>query len=203
MNLLPGTTTLFVSGIAWTLFDGANNFLITWVIVVIGTYISSVVLYLIGRYGGRKLLFWLFSREEIERRLDWFGRNGAKGVPWLFLIPLFPTDLMCITCGAAKMKFRQYLLIVLVFRPIEMLLLLLYPMIIGSDIVRDMEVWQRILVVNVIIINFFLLAIYHKKIVDMFNKTFSRKYKEDELMRLLLEKEKILEEQKKAEQNES
>jgi len=78
------------------------------------------------------------------------------------------------------MRFWQFLLIVVVFRPIEVTLLLLYPVIIGSDFVQDMEVWQRILVVNVLIINAVLLVLYHAQLIKLFNRTFNRRrYKMD------------------------
>ena len=176
LNLLPGTTTFFISFVAFNLFGGWGNFLVLFSVSVAAVLIGSVALYCLGRFGGRKLLYWLFNKEALDKRLDWFARNGSRGVPWLFLIPLFPTDLLCLVCGASKMRFWQFLMIVVVFRPIEITLLLLYPEIIGSNIVQEqMYVWQRILVVNVLIINVVLLVLYHRGLIRLFNRTFNRK----------------------------
>jgi len=190
LNLIPGTTTVFISGIAFALFDGANSFFTAYLISVVAVLIASVGLYFLGRYGGRTLLYWLFDKETLDKRLDWFAVNGSKGVPWLFLIPMFPTDLLCVTCGAAKMSFWQYMLIVCVFRPIEIALLLVYPLIIGSDIVQSMETWERILVVNVLVLNVVILVMYHKALLNIFNRTFNRRLREQERFETLLARER-------------
>ncbi|MCL2569941.1 MAG: VTT domain-containing protein [Firmicutes bacterium] len=178
LNLLPGTTTFFVSIIAYNLFN--QSFLITFLASVPAVLLGSVALYFLGRYGGRKLLYWLFSKDALERRLGWFERNGTKGVPWLFLIPFFPTDLLCLTCGAAKMKFWQFMLIVVVFRPIEVGVLLVYRLVVPG-LLEATELWEQIIIVNIIVINIVLLVIYHKTLLGFFNKTFNpRRYERDQ-----------------------
>ena len=190
LNLIPGTTTFFISVLAWELFDGVNHFWQAYFISILAVLLGSIALYCLGKYGGRKLLYWLFDKDSLEKRLDWFSRNGSKGVPWLFLIPLFPTDLLCLTCGAAKMKFWQFCLIVVVFRPIEIALLLLYRIVLSMGIIQEMSPWEQILIVNVLIINIILLVIYHKTLLNIFNKTFNRKRREEELLHLLLAQER-------------
>lgn len=176
LNLIPGTTTFFITVVAASMFP---SFLHAFIVSVIAVLIGSIGLYFLGRYGGRKLLYWLFDKEALDKRLAWFERNGAKGVPWLFLIPMFPTDLLCLTCGAAKMRFWQFILIVVIFRPIEVTLLLVYELILSSEMVQGMYPWQQILVVNVLVINVVLLVIYHKALIQFFNRTFNpRRYEQ-------------------------
>ncbi|MCL2846345.1 MAG: VTT domain-containing protein [Firmicutes bacterium] len=201
LNLIPGTTTVFVSGIAFTMLGGQDNIFAIYGVVVAAVLLASIGLYFLGRYGGRKLLYWLFSKDTLDKRLDWFARNGSRGVPWLFLIPMFPTDLMCVTCGAAKMKFWQYVLIVFVFRPVEIALLLLYPIILGSDVFQQMDTVTQILVVNVLLINIVLLMVYHRTILNIFNKTFNIKKREEQMLHAMMAAEQMREmEQERAEQ---
>ena len=195
LGFIPGTTTLFITVIAPHIFQdpytGEARLWITFTVVVVGIILSSIALYAFGRFVGRRILFWLFSKKELEHKLDWVARNGSKGVPWLFFIPFFPTDLLCIACGAAKMKFWQYMLIVLVFRPIEVLLLLSYTVIFPFILEQDFII--QVLVVNLVIINVFLLVIYHKALLNLFNRginTFNFRKKYDDALAAAIAEEK-------------
>jgi len=176
LNVLPGTTTFFVNVLAIGIPVGSGLFgelhiAIIYAIIVATVLLSSIPLYFLGRYGGRNLLFWMFGKESVEKRLDWVGRNGTKGLPWLFLIPFMTTDLLCVISGASKMKFWQYMLIVVVFRPVEIaILVFLYPLILsGFEMIDPIIVF---LIINIILINFVLLVIYHRTLLNIFNKTF-------------------------------
>ena len=167
LNLIPGTTTFFISVLAYSLF---GDFIVIFVVSIVAVLLSSFVLYFLGRFGGRRLLYWLFKKESLDHRLEWFSRNGVKGVPWLFLVPLFPTDLLCLTCGVAKMKFWHFLLIVIVFRPIEIALLLSYPFIFNSEIVQSLQVWERVIILNVLVLNVAMLILYYKTLLRLFQR---------------------------------
>jgi len=168
LSFMPGNTTIFITLIAVTLFG--PNFWNIFAISVVSVLAASVFIYLLGRYGGRKLIFWLFGKEKIERRLDWFSQKGANVVPWLFLVPFMPTDLLCLICGASKMRFFQFLLIIIIFRPVEIIILIFYNTIVQVWLALDPL--DQFYVLNLIIINIFLLVAYHKKIILAFNQTF-------------------------------
>jgi len=169
LNLLPGTTTVFISGLAWFLFQG--DFLVAYMVSLCAILITAFILYFYGRYAGRNVLYWMFGREKLDKKFEWFARNGTKGVPWLFLIPFFPTDLVVITCGASKMKFWQFTLMVMVFKPIEVALLLAYPLLFTSGFMQNLTPLEIIMGINLIVINVFLLILYHRGLLKLFNKT--------------------------------
>jgi uncharacterized membrane protein YdjX (TVP38/TMEM64 family) len=166
LNVVPGNVAMIVVA-GYILFQ--ENFWITLGVCSIGIVLTAIVLYCLGRFGGRGLLFWLFGKEKLEQRLDWVGNRGTRIMPWLFLIPFFPNDLVCITCGAARMKFWYFLLVVLVFRPVEIASILLYMEIIPM-IIDQATVFEMILLVNVIIIDIALLYIYHKSLLKYFKE---------------------------------
>jgi len=168
LSFLPGNTTLFISVIAATIFG--PNFWYILLIAGVSVIASSIALYFVGRYGGRKLIFWLFGREKVEAKLDWFSTKGATVVPWLFLVPFMTTDLLCLICGAAKMRFLQFLLIVIIFRPVEVAVLIWYRTIFNTWLALDPL--DQFYTLNLMIINIFLLVAYHKKIILAFNQTF-------------------------------
>lgn len=166
LSFIPGNTTLFITA-GFLLFGG--NFWITLAVGSISVILASIALYMVGRFGGRNLMFWLFGKENIERRLDWVGTKGTNAVPWLFLIPFMPTDLICLICGASKMRFWQFMLIVMVFRPFEVLLLIAYNFLIPM-ILDHATIFELILLVNVMVINLVLLVLYHKTLLKFFRK---------------------------------
>lgn len=122
LSLLPGNVLLFI-GVGYFIF---GNYWLTFTAVIIANFVSSLLLYAIGKYGGRHVLEWLFGQSSIDKYLGWVSTRGAKIFPFLFLIPVMPNDLLCIVCGAVRIKFWVFLLIVAVFRTFEVLLLILY-----------------------------------------------------------------------------
>lgn len=192
LSFVPGNATIFVA-IGVTLFSGGDirnisfaDFMIAFAVIATSVLIASIGLYFLGRFAGRKLLNWMFGKKNIEHRLEWLAQKGTKVVPWLFLIPMMPTDLICLLCGSSRMRFLQFLAIVIIFRPVEVLLLMLYPLMIG--IIRDgTDIWTQILLVNVLVINIFLLFTYHKTLIRIFNRTFARKKLEQQEAKELAE----------------
>jgi len=178
LNMIPGTTTVFITVIAGSMFPMDNNFFITFGVAVGAVLLCAINLYVIGRFAGRRVLYWIFDKEKLDKKLDWFARNGTKGVPWLFLIPFFPTDMICLACGISKMKFWHFMLVVIIFRPVEVGLLLVYRLI--FPLFAQLDPLYQIVLINMIIINIVLLVIYHKAILGLFNKAFRfRRYEQD------------------------
>ncbi|MCL2621453.1 MAG: VTT domain-containing protein [Firmicutes bacterium] len=161
---VPGNTTLFVT-IGFFLF---GDFWTALIVCSIAIMLSSCLLYFVGRYGGRNLMYWLFGKEAVEQKLQWIGEKGIKAVPWFFLIPMMPTDLICLICGASKMRFWQFMLIVCVFRPVEVTLLISYSYIVPY--ILSYEPLIIILVINIVIIDIVLLFLYYKAIMKVFQK---------------------------------
>ena len=125
--MIPGNTTLFIMT-AWILFDG--DFWTVFPVCLMGVWLSGIALFFLGRYGGRRLIYWLFNKENVDKRLDWLSTKGAKMLPIFFLIPFMPNDMICAVCGMSKLKFWKFMLIIIPFRMIEVLMILTYPRII-------------------------------------------------------------------------
>ena len=178
LNVIPGTTTVFVTALAVYGIFAELHIAIVYGIVVATVLLSSIPLYFVGRYGGRSLLFWMFGKDAVEKRLDWVAKNGTKGLPWMFLIPFMTNDLLCVIAGASKMRFWHYMLIVVVFRPVEIaMLVFLYPLILGQLVVDDPIL--MFVLINLILVNFVLLVIYHRTLLNIFNKVFHFRKLED------------------------
>ena len=75
-----------------------------WITSWISIWIATLILYWVGRSGGRALLKWILNdEEETERCSNWL-RRGWIFYPICMLLPL-PDDVITTLAGTAKIKF--------------------------------------------------------------------------------------------------
>jgi len=174
LGLVPGTTTAFTI-IAFMLFMPSlhiRGFMQALLVISIAKFLSSISLYYLGLFGGRRLMFWMFGREKVEKPLNWLSEHGTKVLPWMFLIPMMPNDIVCMICGSAKMKLWMFLFIVFVFRPIESVLIWAYTVLLfGSNWWINLDTATQFLLINIMITNVVVLVSYHKLLLKIFKKT--------------------------------
>ncbi|MCL2228444.1 MAG: VTT domain-containing protein [Firmicutes bacterium] len=166
LNFIPGTITFFMT-FGFFLFGQNVGLLIA--VGIVCALSASIIVYTIGRLGGRKLLFWLFGRKHVESKLDWFQRRGIFYVPALYVVPFMTGDLICLICGASKVKFWKFLLIILVSRPIEITLVAFYVPIMRfiNSLITPFEMF---LLINLMVLNVILFVAYYQKIVATIKK---------------------------------
>ena len=89
-----------------------------WITSWISIWIATLILYWIGRTGGKKVLSWILNDEEqTERCTRWLNR-GWIFYPICMLLPL-PDDVITTLAGTAKMKFWFVLICSFVTRGID------------------------------------------------------------------------------------
>ena len=80
--------------------------------------LTSIVLDLIGRFGGNKAIIRILGKEEYEEAEDLVQEKGMVYVPVMYLLPIFPDDGICMVTGATKMNFWVHLLEIFLCRGI-------------------------------------------------------------------------------------
>ena len=75
-----------------------------WITSWISIWIATLILYWIGRSGGRALLKWILNDEEQTERCSNWLRRGWIFYPICMLLPL-PDDVITTLAGTAKIKF--------------------------------------------------------------------------------------------------
>jgi len=168
--MIPGNTTLFVS-IGYLMF---GNFWVVLLMCIVGVWLSGIILFFIGRFGGRRVIYWMFPKEQVDKKLDWITQKGTTTLPVLFIIPFMPNDMLCMVCGASKLKFWAFLLIIIPCRVIEVFLLLCYPMIV-EFFTSGRDVQDIIIFVNILVIDIVLFILYYRALIRLFRKTILRK----------------------------
>lgn len=74
-----------------------------WLCSWLAIWVATLILYVIGRLGGKKLLGWLLSdKEQAEKCANWLKR-GWVFYPLGMLLPL-PDDIITILAGTSKMN---------------------------------------------------------------------------------------------------
>lgn len=74
-----------------------------WLTSWVSIWIATIILYFIGRWGGKKLLNWILSdKDKTEKCTNWLKR-GWMFYPLGMLLPL-PDDIITVLAGTAKMN---------------------------------------------------------------------------------------------------
>jgi len=79
-------------------------------VIIVSTILGSQIAFFIARQYGRSLIYKLASSQIIER---WDGMARNQGVMFYFfafVLPIFPSDLMCYVAGLGKISARRFLI---------------------------------------------------------------------------------------------
>ena len=101
---IPGTVTILVGNY---LFGFWLSFLYSY----IGMFIGGILAYFLGRWIGRPFINWLAgSKEEANRWIKKLKGKEKVLLFFMFLLPLFPDDLLCSLAGVLPITFLEFLL---------------------------------------------------------------------------------------------
>jgi len=110
--LIPSEVVLPFSG-----FLASTGRFVFWVVVLVatvGNLVGSIILFFIGKSGGRWILdrygkYILISRHEIEVGDEWFKKHGVKAVFFGRILPIVRT-FISLPAGIAKMNFGKFII---------------------------------------------------------------------------------------------
>lgn len=117
--IVPGGPIEVAGGYAFGAVEGT-------ILFIMGATIGSVIVFLLVRKFGRKVVELYFEEHEIKK-LSFLKDDKKRDVVFLilFVIPGTPKDLLCYVAGLTKMKFGMFLVICSIGR---------LPAVIGSAI---------------------------------------------------------------------
>lgn len=131
--------------------------------------LTSIVMDLIGRFGGNKVIVKILGQEDYDEAKDLVKEKGTVYVPVMYLLPIFPDDAICMVSGATKMNFWVHLVEIILCRGIGCATIVFGVQIIPTEVStfasRDFMEYLR---VGVIIVAYVLLLLYLARIVDKF-----------------------------------
>ncbi|MBR7186597.1 MAG: TVP38/TMEM64 family protein [Clostridia bacterium] len=106
---IPSTVTV-VAGAA--LFGPLYGSLLS----LLGILIGSLVAFLVGRYAGTRVVAWLVGKETLEKWLKKIKGKDKLLLTAMFLLPVFPDDVLCFIAGISSMSLGYFLAVILISR---------------------------------------------------------------------------------------
>ena len=89
-----------------------------WITSWLSIWLATLILYVLGRWGGEKILSWLLKDREQAERCTHFINRGWIFFPLGMLLPL-PDDIVTVLAGTGKMKFWFVALVTFLTRGID------------------------------------------------------------------------------------
>jgi len=125
------------------------------VISIISMIATSSLLYLIGKVFGFKLAKKLVGEKTLNDVQQKFSVKSKLSLPFLYLIPFFPHDALCILSGIGKMRFIYFAIITLFMRSIEIVSICF----LGGGFIdwAELTKFEWLVFVNLLIIDIYLL----------------------------------------------
>lgn len=83
---------------------------------LIGIVIGSVTAFLIGRYAGYRVVAWLVGKDTLDKWLKKVKGKDKLLLSAMFLLPVFPDDVLCFVAGLSSMTLWFFIVVILVSR---------------------------------------------------------------------------------------
>lgn len=165
---IPGTLTV---GVGAFLFRPLEAFLYSFA----GIFIGSLIGFWIGRVVGYKAAAWLVGKESLDKWLEKIKGQDRRLLTAMFLLPIFPDDVLCFVAGLSTMTWRYFIIMQVISRALSVA----FTSFSVGGMTIPYNTWWGILcwiAIGAAIIGIFIL-IYKKgdKIEAWFLKKFSKK----------------------------
>ena len=167
LSFVPGASMAFII-LLETLYE---NSWIAFIVAFSGVMLSSLMMYLIGRYGGYNLGKKLIGEEDCEKASDLLNNKGLIYFPMMMMFPVFPDDALVMVAGTLKMSLKWFVPSIVFGRGIGVATIVFGLSIVPFEKFTSIWHWVAfILICALLIIGVFFLA-------NRFNKYMEKKSK--------------------------
>ena len=178
LSFMPACSMIF-DLLSLAVFDYLPPFVI-FLICFASVVITSVVMDLIGRFGGNKAIIKILGQKDYDEAKDLIQEKGMVYVPVMYLLPIFPDDTICMVSGATKMNFWVHLLEIILCRGIGCATVIfgvqIIPPEVSSFTSRNIVDYLRVVV---LIVAYLGLLLFLTRKVDKWLTKFLKKKKEE------------------------
>jgi len=87
----------------------------------IGILLGSLAAFFIGRVIGYKAVCWIVGEKDLQKWLDKVKGKDYLLLSIMFLLPLFPDDILCFVAGLSSMTTKFFVIMITVTRAISIL----------------------------------------------------------------------------------
>lgn len=133
----------------------------------IGIILGSVVAFAIGRWIGYKAVKWIVGEDTLKKWLTKLKGKDYLILSLMFLLPMFPDDVLCFVAGLSSMTWPYFLIMITITRAISVFTTAYSVGLIPFNTWWGILIW--IIIAAVVIAAFWLICKYSDKI-DAFIK---------------------------------
>ena len=167
LSFVPGASMAFII-LLETLYEDSW---VAFIVAFSGVMLSSLMMYLIGRYGGYNLGKKLIGEEDCEKASDLLNNKGLIYFPMMMMFPVFPDDALVMVAGTLKMSLKWFVPSIVFGRGIGVATIVFGLSIVPFEKFTSVWHWVAfILICALLIIGVFFLA-------NRFNKYMEKKSK--------------------------
>ncbi len=148
---------------AIVLFGATRGFFVA----AFNMFATSCIQFFLGRCLGKDIIKKILGNDSLDKYEKCLQLRGEIMLPVLYAVPFLPHDSLCILAGMSKMRFWYFASITLTMRSIEIAAVCF----LGSGLIDFslFSIADWIIVINVIIIDIYLLLKLHKYLKNKFN----------------------------------
>ena len=168
---IPSTVTV-VAGAA--LFGPLVGSLLS----LLGIVIGSLVAFLIGRYAGYRVVAWLVGKKTLDKWLDKIKGKDKLLLSAMFILPVFPDDVLCFVAGISSMSLPLFLGVIIVSRVAAIFMTSYSITLIPINTWWGLMTWA--ILIALVIVLFVILYKKSDQILDWFAKKFHRETRIEE-----------------------
>lgn len=160
---IPG----FLSTVAGVALFGPYK---TTILSLIGILLGSLTGFFIGRKLGYKAVGWMVGKENLDKWLKKIKGKDNFILTAMFLLPLFPDDILCFVAGLSSMTTSYFIVMILIAR------ILSVTATCFSFKFIPFNTWWGILIWGVLIVFLIVAFTFVYKNLDAVNDWFNRKF---------------------------
>ena len=161
----------------------------TFLLCFSGVIIASIIMDLIGRFGGSRVIVKLIGQKSYEEALSLIQTKGMVYVPVMYLLPVFPDDAICMLCGSLRVKWWVHYIEILFCRGIGCATIVFGVSILPNDLVAGLKsfdwafigshLWEYITMITVLVFWVIVMLFVARKIDKWLTSRLAKKKDKD------------------------
>ncbi len=164
---IPGTITI----IAGTALFGPLK---ASIYSLVGIMLGSVISFFIGKTLGYKVSAWFVGEETLDKWLKAIKGKDKMLLTFMFLLPFFPDDILCIVAGLSTMGWTYFIIMSFVCRTISVFTTAYF----GSGLIIPYDKWWGLMLWGITIIFVIVVMYFLYKKGDKIERWFIDKFKQ-------------------------
>ena len=105
LSFVPGASMAFII-LLQSLYEKSW---VAFIVAFSGVMLSSLMMYLIGRFGGYGLGKRIIGEEDCKKASELLNNKGLIYFPMMMMFPIFPDDALVMVAGTLKMSLKWFI----------------------------------------------------------------------------------------------